>query len=415
MPLSRLSPRSHRKGLASRGKKSSRSGASSGEGRSRHLSLWEAIRLTREELQHWKALTEHVEKLFRELILPREKRITNTLSRLTGSLIDHFDNPERNSAERSLLGLWIIQNFDILDNHPFASVTERKDLHTRFSAILDVEDPIESQLIRLLQRQAIGTAHDNSTSNAAVSVPDKPNPEQQTAIEPAAETADIVFDFGWHKKPPPIDKAEAANATQPGRENNHHTHRNETEDESDFIDPAELDERIKKSEKSLSLDRLFRQLAKVLHPDREQNDVLKVEKHLLMSRCLEARQKKDIDTLLQLYCEHVGDLPEDLTDSSHQELISALELQLKLLQRELRQQRFGDALLTQVVERYADSTNHKIEAKVASHAKQLDQELRLNEAKIVQLTTNSGLETALQQRRSIELDRMTIDEITGRY
>ncbi|MGK0228303.1 MAG: hypothetical protein ACI9US_000961, partial [Gammaproteobacteria bacterium] len=116
-----------------------------------------------------------------------------------------------------------------------------------------------------------------------------------------------------------------------------------------------------------------------------------------------------------LYCEHVGDLPEDLTDKSHKELISALELQLKLVQRELRQQRFGDALLTQIVERYSDSNNHRMEAKVALHAKQLDQEIRHNETVIERLNTQAGLQLVLNQRRSIESDRMTIVEITGGY
>lgn len=179
------------------------------------------------------------------------------------------------------------------------------------------------------------------------------------------------------------------------------------------MDSAQLDEKIRKSQKSLSVNRLFRQLAKVLHPDREQDETLKADKHLLMSQCLEARQRKDIDTLLQLYCEHVGDLPDDLTDTSHEELISALQLQLKMVQRELRQHRFGDALLSQIVNRYSDSDYPRIDAKIGAHAKQLDREIGQNEATIRQLNTDTGLRSALDQRREIELDRMTIDEITG--
>ncbi|MFT6302717.1 MAG: hypothetical protein ACJAY2_001902, partial [Pseudomonadales bacterium] len=36
-----------------------------------------------------------------------------------------------------------------------------------------------------------------------------------------------------------------------------------------------------------------------------------------------------------------------------------------------------------------------------------------NEATIERLDTHAGLKMALNKRRSIELDRMTIDEITG--
>ena len=71
--------------------------------------------------------------------------------------------------------------------------------------------------------------------------------------------------------------------------------------------------------------------------------------------------------------------------------------------------------MTQIVERYSDTSNERIEAKVAQHAKQLDLEINENETAIERLNTISGLQKALDQRRSIELDRMTIDEITGNY
>ena len=376
------------------------------------MSLWEAIRLTREELENWKSLSGHIEKLFRDLILPREERITQTLGRLTGDLITQFNSPDRDAAERSLLGLWIIENFNTLNEHPFATRSGYKDQLTRFNAILDDDDPIDSQLIRLLQRSGARDNYQAEMSEHENTFRSKPSSPEQTNIEPE-ESEDIVFDFGWHKRPSTTANEQVENSQRSENSSAHQTQDEGSDSEDDFIDPAELDEKIKKSEKSLSVNRLFRQLAKVLHPDREQDEVLKAEKHLLMSQCLEARQNKDIDTLLKLYCEHVGDLPDELSDTSHKELISALELQLKLLQRELRQQRFGDALLTQIVERYSDSNHQKIEKKVALHAKQLDQTLIQNNREIERLNTPAGLQSALNQRRSIELDRMTINEITG--
>jgi hypothetical protein len=415
MPLSRLSPRSHQKGLKARAKTSSPSDGNARGNRSRHLNLWDAIQHTRQELDSWKVLSDYIGKLFRHSILPREKRMTNGLGRLTDSLINQFDNPQRDQAERSLLGLWIIQNFNTLNNHPFATASERHQLLTRFSGILDDEDPIESQLIRLLQRHNFGVSNGTEASDDERSASFNESFSEQSTHDLEEESEEPAFDFGWHKKASPIDETQqetsngSANPTvNPGSDD-------EIDSDADFIDPAQLDERIRKSQNSLSVNRLFRQLAKVLHPDREQDEVIKAEKHLLMSQCLEARQKKDIHTLLQLYCEHVGDLPEDLTDTSHQDLISALELQLKLLQRELRNQRFGDALMTQIVERYSDTNNERIEANVALHAKQLDQEISENETAIERLDSKSGLQKALDQRRSIELDRMTIDEMTGNY
>lgn len=415
MPLSRLSPRSHQKGLKARVKKSNRSEANARGNRSQHVNLWDAIQHTRAELDNWKSLSDYIGKLFRDSILPREKRMTNALGRLTGSLIKHVDNPQRDQAERSLLGLWIIQNLNTLKNHPFATASERHQLLTRFSGILDDDDPIDSQLIRLLQRHNFGGSNETEASDDERSTSFSESFYEQTAHDLEEESEEPDFDFGWHKKASPVDVEQQENSQSSANARANPEPEDKIDSDAGFIDSAQLDEKIRKSQNSLSVNRLFRQLAKVLHPDREQDDVIKAEKHLLMSQCLEARQKKDVDTLLQLYCEHVGDLPEDLSDTSHQDLISALELQLKLLQRELRQQRFGDALMTQIVERYSDTSNERIEAKVAQHAKQLDLEINENETAIERLNTISGLQKALDQRRSIELDRMTIDEITGNY
>jgi hypothetical protein len=349
------------------------------------------------------------------LILPREQRLTSALARLTDSLIKHVSNPARDNAERSLLGLWIIQNLDTLNNHPFATDSERQNLYTNFSSILDNEDPIDSQLIRLLQRQRQVITDDTESSTKEQLNSAKSSFSHQSSEESYEDSEEPLFDFGWHKKTDSTDSIDSESSATAAYSAAEPAPDDEYEQDKDSIDPAILDEKIRKSQKSLSVDRLFRQLAKVLHPDREQDETIKAEKHLLMSQCLEARQKKDIDTLLQLYCEHVGDLPEELTDTSHQELISALELQLKLLQRELRQLRFGDALLTQIIERYSDSSNQRTEAKVVSHAKELDREINLNETTIERLNTKLGLQMALNQRRSIEMDRMTIDEITSNY
>ena len=172
-------------------------------------------------------------------------------------------------------------------------------------------------------------------------------------------------------------------------------------------------ENLRSIEDRLSVERLFRQLAKVLHPDREQDETLRAEKHELMSQCLKARQEKDINALLSLYCEHVGELPDDLNDDSHSELVSALEAQLKDLQAQLRHKRFGDPLQSMIVERYSSSDTSDSERRIQSHAHSLDAETSLARELIKQLDEHDGLLDALDERRSVEQDRMAINEMTG--
>ena len=394
MPLSRLSSRSRRTGL-----KKKRPAAERAAPSTRHQHLWDAIRSTREEIERWQSKSEFVLTLFRQTIQPREQRITECMQQLTESLVVLRDKPARSQAERSLIGLWIIENLTSLSSHPFASKTQWENLSMQFSETLDYDDPIDSQLIRL-HRTEIAKATDAS---------ELPSSPVDMELESESED-DIVFDFGWHKKdtPPENPPAQQTNSTR----------QTEVPPQRPSQEPAmeqdpELDEKINDLENKLSIDRLFRQLAKVLHPDREQDEKLRAEKHKLMSQCLEARQNKDIDTLLELYCEHVGELPDGITDDSHEELISALELQLKQLQIELRNLRFGDALQTQIVERYSDVDNTRTRDRVSMHAKELDKVIHASEETVKQLKTDEGLQLALERRRDIELDRMSINEMTG--
>lgn len=413
MSLSRLPPRTNQKGLKLRSSTKKQGHIRAQMTVSRHSRLWEAIRVTRKELEQWRSLSAYIHTLFRDRILPRERLVTNMLCALNSSLLDHFNNPKNSTAERSLLGLWIVQNFNTLAYHPFTTESEYGDLLTRFSKILDENDPIERQLIRLVQPLRTTESDAGALLNAKQRNAASATFCQQDTTDSEEEYEEPAFDFGWHKKASSTYERHNKNAQD--STNAAINASDEIEDDTGSIHSVLLEEKIRKSQKNLSVDRLFRQLAKVLHPDREPDETTKTEKHLLMSQCLVARRQNDIDKLLQLYCEHVGDLPEDLTDTSHQEFIAALELQLKIVQRELHQQRFGDALLTRIVDRYSDSNNDKIEANVAVHARKLDQEIKQHETTIENLKTHSGLQTALNQRRSIELDRMTINDITGTY
>ena len=396
MPLSRLSQRSRRTGLKRQGRTSSQPTQAS-----RHHRLWEAIRTTREEINNWQIRADYIQGQFQNTILPREHRITDSVQQLTHLVIEHFQNPKRDAAERSLLGLWIIHNLGSLATHPFASKAQSNELLIQFSQTLDSDDAIDSQLLRLLQNNE--PEADRASDTASFYAQDD---------ESELDEEEITFDFGWHKSAD-VETQQAQSSRLDEEPTPSSSYSTSTENDVDEGTASVLDEKINTLEQKLSINRLFRQLAKVLHPDREQDETLKAEKHLLMSQCLEARQNKDIDTLLELYCEHVGELPEGLTDDSHEELISALELQLKQLQRELRQQRFGDALQAQIVERYSDSSNTGVQQKIAKHAKELDRVITDNERTQRQLATEVGLQLALVERRAIELDRMSIDELTG--
>ena len=433
MPLSRLSARRNRDALIRQRASGTKSKAGQSKAASRHLNLWEAIRKTREELIQWEARIVQVDTLFQQLIVPREHRMTAAYSELTDALMSQFANTDHTLADRSLIGLWITDNLQSLTNHPFVNHSDRTALLDQWSDLISIDGPIENQLARLAQQYSLFTFSHLNTDTVEDSRPtgDGADRTKNANYKDDSENDDendddLVFDFGWHQKSPDQNNATAEKSTssedtlkkpdaaiddsyKAAHDSDHQS--DTTQDEEP--DRETVDETVSVLENRLSVDRLFRQLARVLHPDREQDEVLKAEKHVLMSQCLKARQEKDINTLLTLYCEHVGELPDDLTDDSHEELVNALKLQLKQLQQELREKRFGEPLHAQIVERYGDNDNAICEQRFAQHAKSLDTEIRQVGQRMNQIKTGEGLQSALLERREIEQDRLAIDEITG--
>jgi hypothetical protein len=96
-------------------------------------------------------------------------------------------------------------------------------------------------------------------------------------------------------------------------------------------DTDSLRQLLKKS----SINNLFRRLARLLHPDREQDENRKALRHEQMSELLKAREQNDLYTLFNLYEEHMGQSALELLSEDTDEDLLAL---LKAHTQELREQ-----------------------------------------------------------------------------
>lgn len=411
MPLDRLNPRSHRTDLRLQRNRSS----SSRRGSDRHLRLWDAIQRTRKELAQWQAQLDHVEGLFRSVILPREKQLTERFCTLTHALIDRFAPNDLSAAEQSLLGLWITENLHTLNTHPFATPATLQILTIRWEETLNRDAPAENQLRRLAEQRGLFTNERPSGIGPADSPDINETPKEQTSAKGVEDSTeeDIVFDFGWHAKTPASDAPKSPRQDEPPEPADPVRERAATDKGQDSLSQEELDSKIRHLQEGLSVERLFRRLARVLHPDREPDETRKQEKHVLMSQCLKARDDNDIDTLLTYYCEYVGQLPDDIGDDSHDQLVRALEQQLTLLQTELRQRRFADPLQRQIVDRYDALSEEGRQHHIEQHARNLDIEIEQVKRDYQSLLQSDGLQRALSVRRDIELNRLAINEMTG--
>ncbi|MDY0272329.1 MAG: hypothetical protein RBR37_07430 [Advenella sp.] len=84
----------------------------------------------------------------------------------------------------------------------------------------------------------------------------------------------------------------------------------------------EQSQALKQLMKSSSVNKLFRKVAGILHPDKETNEVARQKKNRLMSELIEARNTNDIPRIFAFYAEYVGNSPlqelgEDLDSATH--------------------------------------------------------------------------------------------------
>lgn len=79
--------------------------------------------------------------------------------------------------------------------------------------------------------------------------------------------------------------------------------------------------------KSSSVNKLFRKVAGILHPDKERDDTARVEKNRLMGELIQARDTNNIPKIFAFYAEYVGESPL-------QELGGDLDGATELLQRQ---------------------------------------------------------------------------------
>jgi len=398
MPLSRLSARSRRTSLSA--PKSTRTGNKGrSDGHSNYLALWKAIEHTRAELDLVQKNTAFIDRLFNQHIMPAEQQLTATVQDITDALLPYFNGPALDTGNKSLLGLWITENLTALQDHPFANTERTQALNRRWLTLLDNPGITEHELSRL--------AKPNTSA--------KPTARAADQSEAAWQT-DRNSEESFHQSAQRDENTDQKNTQAPphnAQQNGHNQSHQSSSSENAQERGSQASTSFAHQNNTLCIDKLFRQLAKVLHPDREQEESAKAHKHELMSQCLQARHDKDIDTLLRLYCEYVGEIPEDLGNESQEELISQLRQQLKVLQSELRQLKFGDPLQQLIIERY--SANHPAESenRIKKHAQSLQHETRHQQHLLANVATMDGLQQALLQRRMIEQDKMAINELTG--
>ena len=158
---------------------------------------------------------------------------------------------------------------------------------------------------------------------------------------------------------------------------------------------------LKQLIKSSSVNKLFRKIASILHPDKERDETARAEKNRLMGELIQARNTNDVPRIFAFYAEYVGESPL-------QELGGDLDSATQLLERQylyLRDQKDDildeNPLTGALYRQFHRSTPAAKQRALNKHLKEI--QTHTNALRDLQrdITSMSKLKTYLEYRREI--------------
>lgn len=275
-----------------------------------------------------------------EAIQDQEKAYVDTLYQTCEHLLVFYGRKSLTQWQRQVLMDWIADYMSTIRNNPFAGDIDMAPLLQQVEAMLEKMHPgITSEL---------SDAMDSADARNYQEPSDAADDERMDDM-----FEDLFAEF----------EQEAAFGEQDSFE---------FERQQAFEKERQATEQaMNKLMKGSSITTLFRKVARVLHPDLEQDENARAEKNRLMSELVEARDSKDLVRLFALYTEHVGKSPlEDLGG----DLAGATELlqnQYEFLRVEQEDILYEDPFAGALYERFHRKTDKATWSNIEAHLSDL--------------------------------------------
>ncbi|MFT5923441.1 MAG: hypothetical protein ACI9LE_000421 [Paraglaciecola sp.] len=346
------------------------------------------------------------EKLFDEFqikVLPVEQQQGMEMVNLVEFLIPFFARKSLSEYQREELISWIESTLEYLRSHPFLSDVDHESLQNKFNAAfstfiqtqnieidihqiekvrMDIEHMFEGDM-QLTDDEIIDLIKDHSLLNQYIQRMDNEISEKEDENK--------------------VDDDDEENSGEQGDPFERFFEDNFGEDDvkQDAEKEAAKDttkKNLDKLFKSGQLNKIYKRLAALLHPDKEQDPSKKEQKHVLMQTLSEARKNKDAFTLLQLYQIHINDGefsfdPDTLTSTQ-----ALLRVKLHRLDDELYAAKSSNELSTLVWRKFSGRSKKQTESNIKIHLANIADEVQENQHIMQQNQTVTQMKKHLQER-----------------
>ena len=150
--------------------------------------------------------------------------------------------------------------------------------------------------------------------------------------------------------------------------------------------------------KAGQLNKIYKRLASLLHPDKEQDPGKKAQKHALMQTLSEARKNNDAFTLLQLYQTHINDGEFAFDSDTLSSMQALLREKLHRLDDELHQAKSNNELSTLVWRKFSGRSKKHTENNFKIHLADLEDEIYQKQFIMEQYQTVAQMKKLLQEK-----------------
>ncbi len=295
------------------------------------------------------------------IIAEPERAVADVLFEQTERLLSFCPKKSLTQWQRQILAEWLVENIQALGQQLFVDHLDVRGLANRTLAALEAFAFMPSARTHGSRTDA---SEDDFDPDADCEIPDH---NDQLAAEERAFFERLYQEFAQER---------------------------EHSDAEERKGQRSLDQLIKGS----SINKLFRRIAGVLHPDREQDIALQKIRHQQMSELVEARDRGDVLKIFALYAEHVGESPLSLIDSDLDKVTQLLREQARRLQAEKQDVLYGDPLKADIYREFYSKSDQGIERKIRKHV-EIRQQQELEERNITNcLTSLKALKPFLESR-----------------
>lgn len=293
---------------------------------------WQKVQALQQQNQRLEQDLDELAKQVLSDIEPSERAYTDEMYHQTERLLSFLPKKSLTLWQKEELYHWILENFSHLQRHPFAG-------H------LDL-----AELAQKIKTSAIADPHQMLGENAEES-----DQHSNSVDEPFADDEDD----DW------LDDDDDTPEEQAFFEQFFEEFQSKREEQRQQDNQQE--KALSQLLKSSSINKIFRQVAKVLHPDRELDPIQKKVKHQMMSQLIEAREQGDIPTIFALYAEHVGQSPLAMIDGDLDKVTGLLKQQCEKLRAAKQDILYRDPMKATIYQRFYAKSQRGIRKKIRDH------------------------------------------------